>query len=233
MTRILLSTDAVGGVWRYSLELAQGLGRHGCETLLAVLGPPPDSAQRAEASAVPGLHLVDTGQDLDWTAESPAALNKAAWYLANLAAREDIDTAQLHAPALVGAATWPVPLIANVHSCVGTWWRAVHGGSLPPDLAWRAAAAADGIAAADAVVVPSHSFAADLRACYGLSRCIHVVPNGRRPVLGHGTRRSVVLTAGRLWDAGKSVGILDAAAHLIPHPVYAAGPTFEPFGHAE
>ena len=36
MTRILLSTDAVGGVWRYSLELARGLALHGAEVVLAV-----------------------------------------------------------------------------------------------------------------------------------------------------------------------------------------------------
>lgn len=230
MTRVLISTDAVGGVWRYSLELAQGLSRHGCETVLAVLGPPPDAAQREAAQTVPNLRLVVTGQALDWTADSPDALNQAATCLAQLAVHEDADTVQLHAPALVGSAIWPVPLIVTVHSCVATWWRAVHGGCLPPDLAWRAAAAADGLAAADAVITPSASFAADLRACYGLSRCIHVIPNGRQPFPGRGTRRPVVLTAARLWDEGKGVSTLDAAARLIPHPVYAAGPQIAPHG---
>lgn len=230
MTRILISTDAVGGVWRYSLELARGLARHDCQSLLAVLGPPPGPAQQAEAAAVPGLQLIVTGQELDWTADSPAALNAAACCLTRLAVHADIDSVHLHAPALVGTAAWPVPLIVTVHSCVGTWWRAVHGGCLPPDLAWRAAAAADGIAAADAVIAPSQSFAADLRACYGLSRCIHVVPNGRQPTPGRGTRRPIVLTAGRLWDLAKGVSTLDAAAHLIPHPVYAAGPVIGPNG---
>ncbi|HYZ22749.1 MAG TPA: glycosyltransferase, partial [Rhodopila sp.] len=149
MTRILISTDAIGGVWRYSLELARGLAHHDCKSLLAVLGPPPGPAQQAEAAAVPGLRLIVTGQELDWTADSPAALNAAACCLTRLAVHADIDSVHLHAPALVGTAAWPVPLIVTVHSCVGTWWRAVHGGCLPPDLAWRAAAAADGIAAAD------------------------------------------------------------------------------------
>ncbi|HEX2944208.1 MAG TPA: glycosyltransferase family 4 protein, partial [Rhodopila sp.] len=142
----------------------------------------------------------------------------------------DADSVQLHAPALVGSAAWPAPLIVTVHSCVGTWWRAVHGGSLPSDLAWRAAAAADGLAAADAVIAPSDSFAADLRACYGLGRCIHVIPNGRQPCPGRGTRRPIALTAGRLWDEGKGMSTLDAAARLIPHPVYAAGPHVAPHG---
>jgi glycosyltransferase involved in cell wall biosynthesis len=106
----------------------------------------------------------------------------------------------------------------------------VHGGALPPDLAWRAAAAADGLAAADAVITPSASYAAELRDCYRLGRCIHVIPNGRQPVLGRGTRRPFALTAGRLWDEGKGVSTLDAAARLIPQPVYAAGPLIGPHG---
>src|ERR671918_2985430 len=55
--RVLLVADCVGGVWQYSLELAAGLGPHGVEVVLAVVGPPPTPAQRAEAEAVPGPQI--------------------------------------------------------------------------------------------------------------------------------------------------------------------------------
>ena len=48
MMRLLMTTDAVGGVWQYSLELAAALQ---AEVTLAVLGPAPDAGQRAAAAA--------------------------------------------------------------------------------------------------------------------------------------------------------------------------------------
>jgi glycosyltransferase involved in cell wall biosynthesis len=230
MTRVLLTCDAVGGVWRYSLELARGFARHGTHVILAVLGPEPTSGQRDEAVAIPGLALHFTAQPLDWTAETPAALSAAADHLARLAVDTGVDTVQLHTPALMGSAPWLVPVIVAVHSCVATWWQAVHHGPLPPDLAWRAIATANGLDVADAVLVPSASFAAALRACYGLERSVHVIPNGRQRLKGTGTRRPIALTVGRLWDKGKDVATLDAAAGLLRQPIYAAGPISGPTG---
>ncbi|HEX8375447.1 MAG TPA: hypothetical protein VF606_09745, partial [Geminicoccaceae bacterium] len=39
---VLMTTDAVGGVWTYSLDLAAALATRGVRTTLAVLGPAPD-----------------------------------------------------------------------------------------------------------------------------------------------------------------------------------------------
>ena len=75
--RLLLTTDAVGGVWRYSVDLARGLSERGVEVVLAVLGPAASGAQRGEAEAIAGLRLVQTGLALDWTAESAAELAAA------------------------------------------------------------------------------------------------------------------------------------------------------------
>ena len=44
--RILMTADAVGGVWQYATELASALAGLGHETILALLGPPPSDAQR-------------------------------------------------------------------------------------------------------------------------------------------------------------------------------------------
>jgi glycosyltransferase involved in cell wall biosynthesis len=228
--RLLMTTDAVGGVWRYSLDLAEGLSRAGMSIRLTVLGPGPDAAQRAEAAEIPHLTLHRTGLPLDWTAETPGELNEAAQVLARLTGRMQVDSVHLHSPALLGSATWPAPVVAVAHSCVGTWWDAVRGGRLPPDLAWRATAMANGLAGADAVVAPSASFAAALRARYGLRRRIHVIPNGRRPMPASAAQRSGVLTAGRLWDPGKAAATLDTVAALFGIPIRAAGPPVDPFG---
>src|SRR3954453_9026087 len=82
LKRIMLTTDAVGGVWRYSLELASGFADRGARVVLAVMGPAPSAAQRSEAAAIPGLRLVSTELPLDWLADTPALLADAARSLA-------------------------------------------------------------------------------------------------------------------------------------------------------
>lgn len=220
--RLLLTTDAVGGVWRYSLDLAHGLSDRGVGTVLAVMGPGPNVAQRNEARDVPGLELVQTGLPLDWTAEDAPSLQAASRRLSALAALTGVGSVHLHAPALVGEARWPVPVVAVAHSDVGTWWRAMRDGEPPPDLAWRVAATGEGLRAADGVIAPTAAHAAAVQAVYG-PVAVTVVHNGAvSPSVGTGRQRAV-LTAGRLWDEAKGAAALDRAAVGLGAPVRAAG----------
>lgn len=232
LSRVLLTADAVGGVWRYSLELARAFAAEGVAIVLAVLGPPPDAAQLAEAAAIPGLWPVATGLPLDWTAADEADLRAAGAALAGLAQRARVDTVHLHSPALAAEVAWAQPLVAVAHSDVGTWWDAVHPGeAMPPDLAWRAAAVARGLAEADAVLAPTRSFAHALARRYRPGRRIAVVPNGRSlPSLPDRPRAPRVLAAGRLWDEGKNFSLLDRAAPLLGTQVRVAGPLRGPQG---
>ena len=230
MQRLLVTTDAVGGVWRYAVDLAGGLAARGIGTVLAVLGPPASAAQRTEAEAIPNLRLVQTGLPLDWMADGPADLAHASSRLSALAALTGVHGVHLHAPALVGAVHWPVPVVAVAHSCVGTWWSAVRGGPMPDDLRWQADATAAGLRTAAAVIAPTAAHAAAVQAAYGLST-IQVVHNGRDPgPLPPVPRQRAVLTAGRLWDDGKGIAALDQAAAGLGTPVRAAGATQGPHG---
>ena len=228
--RLLMTTDAVGGVWRYSIDLAEGLAPYGVQTVLAVLGPAASSSQRAEAKAVPALSLVDTGLPLDWTATTPVELDRAGARLAGLAALVGAGSVHLHAPALVGDARWPTPVVAVAHSCVATWWRTMQDGAMPEDFVWRTGVTRAGLLAAQAVIAPTSAHARLVEAAYGPIP-IRVVHNGGRAVpVEPRPRCSAVLTAGRLWDAGKAVEWLDQAAAELDVPVFAAGPTVGPNG---
>ncbi len=228
--RLLMTTDAVGGVWRYSVDLAAGMAEHGVQTVLAVLGPSADPTQRAEAESVPGLRLAETGLPLDWTAATPAELAQASERLAGMAAMAGVDSVHLHAPALVGAARWPAPVVSVAHSCVATWWRAVRGGPMPDDFAWRSTATRAGLLASKAVIAPTAAHAQATRAAYG-PMAVRVVHNGSRTLLvPPRPRRPGVLTAGRLWDEGKATDWLDRAAPALEVPIMAAGPTRSPDG---
>ena len=135
--RLLLTVDAVGGVWQYTLELAAALRPRGWDTVLALLGPAASRNQRAAAVAA-GARLVDTGLALDWLAPDAAAVAAVGAAVAALARAERVELVQLNQPALAAGFAADVPLVVAVHSCVATWWDAVRGGALPGNLAWQA-----------------------------------------------------------------------------------------------
>jgi glycosyltransferase involved in cell wall biosynthesis len=224
--RILLTTDAVGGVWSYSLAIARGLAALGCACALAVLGPAPSDDQRAAAASIARLRLIETGLPLDWTAADEAALAAAAGRLDGIAAQCAASLVHLHSPVLA-AFPWQAPVVAVAHSCVGTWWDAVYPGlPAPADFAWRMRLMRRGLERAAAIIAPSASFAGALHRVYGHGPAIDVISNGleapaARPAMQRDLR---VLTAGRLWDRGKNIAVLDAAAELLAVPVDAAGP---------
>jgi glycosyltransferase involved in cell wall biosynthesis len=229
--RLFLSTDAVGGVWTYSLDLAAALAAEVDATvMLAVLGPAPDAAQLTRAAAIPGLQLLETGLPLDWTAASAEELRATAVALAELAEQAGADLVQLHAPALA-VADYAAPVVTVVHSCVASWWAAVKGGPLPQDFAWRAALNREGLARSELVIAPSRAFAEAVQASYNLDQVPLAVHNGRTPAAS-AARKSApfALTAGRLWDEGKNLAAFDAAAALSPVPFRAAGPLHGPNG---
>jgi glycosyltransferase involved in cell wall biosynthesis len=235
--RVLMTTDAVGGVWTYALDLAAGLSRAGIETCLAVLGPAPDADQRRAVKAVPGLAFVETGLPLDWTAPTPDLIRDAGAAVADLAHDARADLVHLNSPALAADNVFPAPVVAVAHSCVATWWAAVKHGPLPDDFTWRAAMVGEGYQAADAVIAPSLSFAEATRAAYALPYRPSVVRNGRRAAATPGDATpgrgaSFAFTAGRLWDEGKNLGMLDRAAARLSVPVFAAGPLEGPNGTA-
>src|SRR5690606_13306055 len=69
--RILMTTDAIGGAWTYSLDLCRELNHHGIEVILATMGPPPEDDQRQQVMDLPGVHLVESSFRLEWM-DNPA-----------------------------------------------------------------------------------------------------------------------------------------------------------------
>ncbi len=232
--RLFMTADAVGGVWQYALDLARGLARHGVETTLAVLGPSPRPAQVEEASAVPGLALLPLDLPLDWTAETPDEVRRAATALAAVAKEVRADLVHLNNAALGAGARFHAPVIVGCHSCVATWWEAVRSAPLPEDFLWRAKLVLQGYRAADALIAPTAAFADVTCRTYGLREAPFVVNNGRSIVALRPDRpafpASFAFTAGRLWDEGKNLTVLDRAAARLNLPVVAAGPLDGPNG---
>ncbi len=220
--RVLMTLDAVGGVWRYAMDLADGLVQRGHEVIFAGFGPRPTSAQQAEAEA---LGVLDwCGAPLEWMVADAADLAEVPGVIAGLARRHRADIVHLNMPSQAAGLDLPVPVIAVAHSCVPTWFAAVKGGALPPDWDWQARLMRAGLAAADIVVAPSKSHADALSACYGAIEGLRVVHNASRAPGGARPRRPLVAAAARWWDEGKNAATLDAAAADCAWPVLMAGP---------
>nr|WP_295370714.1 glycosyltransferase family 4 protein [uncultured Sphingosinicella sp.] len=226
--KLLLTTDAVGGVWQYSIELARSLKALSVEPILALLGPAPSDDQRRQAS---GLTLVETGLQLDWLAADRAEVTAAGQAISDLAAQYGVDLVQLNSPALAADTRFDMPVVAVSHSCITTWWTAVLRGEPDAGFGWRGRLHGLGLHAADIVVTPSAAFSEMTRQAYGLPRLPVTVHNGRAPLtLPEVARHDYALTVGRLWDKGKNLATLDRAAAALPIPLYAAGSTQGPNG---
>ena len=226
--RLLVTTDAVGGVFTYALDLSNWMRRSGVDVTLALLGPQASDAQLAQMTAIGGLEVVRISGPLDWTAQEADELCPVAEALAHFARKSGADLLHLNSPVLAALADFGLPLLGVCHSCTASWWRAVRGGALPPDFAWRRKLLADGYAACDAVIAPTSAFAEVTREIYGADPA--VVWNGRPPAAGGAKVESFVLSAGRLWDEAKGFATLDAAAAMIDAPVVALGGLAGPDG---
>ena len=221
--RVLLTTDTVGGVWTYSLELARGLGARDNDVVLATLGSPPSPEQLREAQPIRGLTLHALECRLPWMEDPWEDVATAGRWLTSLANDVGPDIVHLSEPVLAAARGWEAPTLVVGHSCVLSWWEAVLGEPAPDSWQRYREGMRAGLGAATVVAAPSRWMLNALRRHYGV-RNGRVVPNGRTATLfPAGPKEDFVFTATRVWDPAKNVLALDRAAEGLPWPVYAAG----------
>lgn len=232
--RLLLTTDSVGGVWQYSLDLARALVPHRVHTLLAHMGPAPRDSQHMAALAIPHLTFLETGLPLDWLCDGPAPVLRAGEWIAEIARQSRADIVQLNMPSLGAMSRYDMPVVAVSHGCVATWWAAAKAEPLAEAWRWHEALMRAGYANADAVVAPSAAYAAVVAGHYRLPQPVAVVPNGRTALPGGMASRGgdAVLTVGRLWDPVKNAALLDRVAAQLTVPFHAAGASMGPHGES-
>ncbi|WGF90844.1 glycosyltransferase family 4 protein (plasmid) [Marinivivus vitaminiproducens] len=230
--RVLMTCDAVGGVWRYALDLSRGLAERDLEVILLGLGPEPSAHQRAEADALPGVTLTWCDAPLDWLAPSLDRLSAVPDSLARAAGEHGVDLLHLNLPSQAADLVTDRPVVVASHSCLATWWRAVRGEPLPAAWGRQAGLTQAGLERADAVVVPTRAHADAVRACYGMAIGMDVVSNAvvPQPEIEDAAKEPFVVAAARWWDDGKNVGLIDRAAADAEWPVVLAGALTGPDG---
>ena len=227
---VLMTTDTVGGVWIYALEMARSLGERGVQVVLAAMGDRPSPVQLDAAASISTLKLESRPYKLEWMQQPWDDVRESGEWLLDLEAAYNPDIIHLNGYAH-GALAWSAPVLIVGHSCVWSWFHAVRGSAPGAEWAIYRREVARGLRAADAVTAPTGAMLAELRRHYGSFRSAGVVHNARRTdALRPLPRENFVLTAGRLWDDAKNMRSLDAAARSIDWPVLAAGPTRNPDG---
>jgi glycosyltransferase involved in cell wall biosynthesis len=228
--RVLMTTDTVGGVWTYALELCRALDRQGVEVALATMGSPLDASQAAEAAALPNLQVHESAYRLEWMREPWEDVDAAGDWLLDLERRTAPEVVHLN-DYCHGHLPFAAPVLVVGHSCVLSWWRAVKGEAAPADWETYARRVARGLRDAGLVAAPTAAMLRSLEDLYGPFQHARVIPNGRRAELFPPlAKEPIVLGAGRLWDEAKNVAALARVAPRLSWPVLVAGDGEHPDG---
>jgi len=221
---ILVTADTVGGVWTYARELVTGLVRRGIKVTLVSFGDIPVPQQTEWMEGLQRLDYRPTAFKLEWMQDSEADLEASAEYLEEVVRETSPDLLHLN-QFYYGALRCDVPRIVVAHSDVVSWWAAVRGQE-PPDstwMRWYRKIVARGVINATAVIANSWWMLDQIAQHYVRPDLGSVVYNGRTPSLfnPHLTKDDLLVSVGRLWDAGKNAALL--LREQMPLPVCIVG----------
>ncbi len=221
--RVLMTADTVGGVWTYAIELSRALGQHGVQIGLATMGARLSPAQKAEVAALSNVQVFESSFKLEWMDEPRADVERAGNWLLELEGSFRPDVVHLNSFSH-GAFHWHSPKIVVGHSCVLSWWRAIHGCDAPPEWDEYRESVMTGLHGAELVVAPSRWMLDSLNEHYGPFKSSRVIYHGRRlPAAEAPVKHDFIFATGRFWDAGKNIAALATAAPRLPWPVLVAG----------
>lgn len=227
--RVLMTADTVGGVWTYAVELARALDARGVQVALATMGAPVAPHQRAQLAGSQVV-LHESRFRLEWMQDAGEDVRRAGDWLLALEQAFAPDLVHLNQYAF-GALPFRAPTLVVAHSCVLSWWRAVHATEAPAEWDGYRALVRQGLAGAGLVAAPTRAMLDTLAGNHGFAGAGLVLPNGCGPGLFAPARKQhTVFAAGRFWDAAKNLAALEEVAPDLPWPVRVAGPATQPDG---
>jgi glycogen synthase len=231
--RILMTTDAVGGVWTYSLALASALGGYEIDVHLVTMGPRPSEFQRQQLKKLSNVHLYESSYRLEWMNDPWDDINRAGEWLLGLEKQFKPEIIHLNGYAH-GVLPWTAPTCMVAHSCVLSWWDAVLGEQAPANWSRYRAAVSAGIQNAHHLVAPTRAMLHALAQYYPTLPARSVIYNGVSPKLfSSGRKRPIIFAAGRLWDAAKNLQMVMQVASELPWQIIIAGDGASKFPESE
>src|SRR2546423_14807701 len=122
--RVLMTSDTIGGVWTYALELCRALRPHGVEVAVATMGNPPTPDQQSDLARLDHVQLFQSTYKLEWMDDPWDEVDEAGQWLMEL--EEEISPDVIHLNGYAhGSVLFRAPVLVVGHSCVLSWWQAV------------------------------------------------------------------------------------------------------------
>jgi glycogen(starch) synthase len=226
-----MTADPVGGVWTYCMELIRALEPLDTEVVLASMGGPVSKAQCLEVETLSNAVLYEKSYSLEWMEEPWDEVDEAGEWLLDLARRTEPDYIHLNGYSHA-ALPWQVPVLIVAHSCVCSWWKAVHGEEAPRRYDTYRMRVQAGLSDADFVVAPTRAMLMALHEVWDVGAdktC--VIWNGRHPARFTQKEKDIsIFSAGRIWDPAKNIELLDGIAPALETEIVVAGDSRVPSG---
>jgi glycogen(starch) synthase len=198
---VLMTTDTVGGVWCFCMELCKALRTYDIHFHLVTMGAPL----------------------LEWMNSPWESIDESSEWLLQLAERLQPDLVHLNCFAY-GALRWTAPVLMVAHSDVWSWWQAVRNQVPPKEWNEYFRRVQAGMAGADFLVAPSAAMMHYVREIYSVTVPGQVVYNARSAADFYpGQKKPVVFSMGRIWDEAKNIQLLLGAASGLPCNIRIAG----------
>ncbi len=226
--KILMTTDTVGGVWVYSLELCKALAQHGVQVHLVAMGGWPSPAQQVEAEKIPNVTFYKSDYKLEWMQDPWKDVEQSRKWINCIYTTVQPDIVHFNNYAHVEE-DWTAPVVTVFHSCVQTWWQAVKGKAAPQEWDQYTRTVKESLQASDIVVGPTQAILNKAQQAHGFTSEIKVIYNGRTINATEATpKEEFILCMGRMWDEAKNFPLLSSIAEKLPWPVYVAGDAMNP-----
>jgi len=215
---ILMTADAGGNDWTYSLELARALAGHGARVSLSTSGGSISKEQRREAARVPGLAVYDVGFNLDWSEGFPKDLRKAADWMLTLEERLKPDIVHMNG-FRYGPIAFRSPLVVAAHSDS----EILPGPAESSDRVRFRSEMCAVLDLANLLVAPTYALLERLKAVYQVQTPTRVIPYFRRNSdYRNSPKQKFVFSAGRNTNSASEHSIIETAAGELDWPVITA-----------
>src|SRR5438309_11251355 len=115
--KLLLTTDTIGGVWTYAIELAQALAANDVQIAMATMGDPLSPDQRRQVASLDHVTVFASEYKLEWLPDPWDDVYAAGCWLLGVEDRFQPDIVHLNGY-VYGSVAWCSPRLVLAPSCV-------------------------------------------------------------------------------------------------------------------
>lgn len=226
--KILMTTDTVGGIWNYSVELCKGLKEYHVTIHLVAMGAWPSKEQRKQIAEYENVILYKSDFKLEWMQDPWEDVEKSRKWINCIYQTVQPDLVHLNNYAHIEE-DWECPVVTVFHSSVPTWWQAVKGTSIPSSWDPYIKMVKNSLNGADVVVSPTRAILEKAQGIHNITSPTKIIYNGKEMSFPNLIEKEdFILCSGRIWDEGKNLKLLSKIAQHLPWPVFVAGNNINP-----